>query len=152
MVYLELQIGNLSLFFSFWLHQWHVNVPRPGIEPKPQQWQCWIFNWLSYQGTPKTGHLLINNWNLIINENWLKKKDLGSSHHGSVETNLTDNHEDADSIPGLVSWLSTQHCHDCGVDHRCGSDPALLQLWCRPAAILRFNPQPGNLHRPSVHP
>ena len=22
----------------------------------------------------------------------------------------------------------------CGVGHRCGSDPALLCLWCRPAA------------------
>ena len=21
---------------SFWLHQWHVDVPRPGIKPTPQ--------------------------------------------------------------------------------------------------------------------
>ena len=22
---------------SFWLHLWHVEIPRPGIEPVPQQ-------------------------------------------------------------------------------------------------------------------
>ena len=28
---------SLLLLFSFWLHPWHVEVPRPGIEPTPQQ-------------------------------------------------------------------------------------------------------------------
>ena len=28
----------------------------------------------------------------------------------------------------------------CGVGHRCGSDPVLLWLWCRPAAIARIRP------------
>jgi len=28
----------------------------------------------------------------------------------------------------------------CGVGHRCGSDPALLSLWCRPAAIALIRP------------
>ena len=28
-----------------------------------------------------------------------------SSHHGAVETNLTRNHEVADSTPGLVQWV-----------------------------------------------
>ena len=43
----------------FWLHPWYVKVPRPGIEPvqqqqpKVQQWQHWILNSLSCQGTPK---------------------------------------------------------------------------------------------------
>ena len=38
---------------------WHVDVPRPGIEPmpqqwpEPQQWQRWILNPLCHQGTPK---------------------------------------------------------------------------------------------------
>ena len=36
----------------------------------------------------------------IINEN-----KMGSSHHGTVETNLTRNHEVAGSIPGLDQWV-----------------------------------------------
>ena len=28
----------------------------------------------------------------------------------------------------------------CGIDHRCSSDPALLWLWCRPAAIAPIQP------------
>ena len=35
-------------------------------------------------------------------EDWLEKKSLGSSHHGSVEMNLTSIHEDASSISGLT--------------------------------------------------
>ena len=27
-------------------------VPRPGMEPVPQQWQCWILNLLSHQASP----------------------------------------------------------------------------------------------------
>ena len=36
--------------------------------------------------------------------------------HGSVETNLTCNHEDTGLIPGLVEWVK---------------DLVLLWLWCR---------------------
>ena len=30
---------------------------------------------------------------------------LGSSHHGTAETNLTRNHEVGGSIPGLSQWV-----------------------------------------------
>ena len=29
----------LFFLFFFWLHPWHAEMPRPGIEPAPQQWQ-----------------------------------------------------------------------------------------------------------------
>ena len=46
------------LFFlnSFCLHPWHMEVPRPGIKPMPQQrpelqqWQCLVLNLLSHLG------------------------------------------------------------------------------------------------------
>ena len=48
-------ISRLLVFFIFiWLHPWHVEVPRPRLEPVPQQWpklQQWqrqILNLLSH--------------------------------------------------------------------------------------------------------
>ena len=60
-----------------------------------------------------------------------KKQDIRSSRRGSVEKNLTSNHEDAGS------W----HCHELwcvGYGH--GWDLALLWLWCRPGTTDPIRP------------
>ena len=40
------------------------------------------------------------------------------------------------SLSGLRIW----HCRESGIGHRCGSDPELLWLWCRPAATAPIQP------------
>ena len=45
-------------FFFFWPHLWPWEVPRPGTEPAPQQWQCWTLNPLSHQRAPSMFHIL----------------------------------------------------------------------------------------------
>ena len=71
----------------------------------------------------------------------LKSRNLGNSHHGSVEMNLTSNHEDAGSNPGLAQ-LRIRCCLSCGVGCRCCSHLVLLWMWCRPAAIAQIQPLP----------
>ena len=39
-----------SFLFFFFLHPWHMEVPRPGIESEPQLQQHWILNPLSQEG------------------------------------------------------------------------------------------------------
>ena len=42
----------------------HAEVSGPGIESMPQQWQCWLLNLLSHQGTPL--HVLFDKIFLFI--------------------------------------------------------------------------------------
>ena len=41
----------------------------------------------------------------VIQSLYKEKKKIQSSHCGSVETNLTNTHEDAGSIPSLTQWI-----------------------------------------------
>ena len=54
-----------------------------------------------------------------------KRSGTRSYSRGSSETNLTSNHEDTSSIPGLTQW---------------DKDPALLWLWCRLGAVALIRP------------
>ena len=52
--YILIRVFFFFVLFCFWLCPWHEEVPRPGTEPEPQEWQCWILNPLSHQGIPNT--------------------------------------------------------------------------------------------------
>ena len=64
------------------------------------------------------------------------KTESQSSHCGTVETNPTRNYEVVGSIPGLVQWVKEPTLLvSSGVGCTCSSDPALLWLCCRLAAV-----------------
>ena len=46
------------------------------------------------------------------------------------------------SLSGLGSGVAVS----CGVGRRLGLDPALLWLWCRPAAVVLVRPLAWELH------
>ena len=62
-----------------------------------------------------------------------------SSRHGAAEMNPTSNHEVLGSIPGLAQWV-TDLALQWALGQRCGSEPALLWLQCRPAAAALIWP------------
>ena len=68
----------------------------------------------------------------------IHRRKTWSSLHGSVVKELDQNHEVASLIPGLPRWFKDLALR--GVGHRRGSDPALLWLWPRPAAIALIPP------------
>ena len=55
--------------------------------------------------------------------------------------NLTSIHEDVGLLPGPTQWVTDLELPlSCGVGHRHGSDPTLLWLWHRPAAVALIWP------------
>ena len=54
--------------------------------------------------------------------------------------NPTSIHEDVGSIS---EWVKDPSC--CGVGYRCCSDPVLLWLWCRLAAVALIRPRAWEL-------
>ena len=57
-----------------------------------------------------------------------------------METNLTSIHEEAGSVPGLAQRVKNLVVMNYGVGYRHGSDPVLLWLWHRLAAMALIQP------------
>ena len=53
---IQMRVNVWEALGFFWQHLRHVEVPESGIEPSLQQWQCWIINTLSHQGTSSLIH------------------------------------------------------------------------------------------------
>ena len=67
-----------------------------------------------------------------------------SSHHGSVEMNLTSIHNDKDLIPGLAQWVKDLLLLlSYGGGCNCGLYLVLLWLWHRLTAAALIGPKVG---------
>ena len=67
-----------------------------------------------------------------------KNDKIWSSCCGAVEASPTSIHEA--SLPGLASELGILRCRELWYRSQCGSDLALLWLWCRPATVALIRP------------
>ena len=56
-------------------------------------------------------------------------------------------HDDMGLVPGLAQQVKDPPWPGCGIGCRCGSDPALLWRWCRPAAAALIQ-----THMPQMQP
>ena len=61
-----------------------------------------------------------------------------SSHCGSVKTNPTSIHEDADLISGLTQWI--QCCHELWCRSQIWFCSRIAVLWCKPATAAPIWP------------
>ena len=57
-----------------------------------------------------------------------------------VEMNLTSIHDNVSFIPGLAQWVKYRCYLELWCSCRGGSDPMLLRLWCRLAAVALIQP------------
>ena len=85
--------------------KYHLTSGRRAIINNPKNNKCW-------RDCKEKGTLLYC-WRecKLVQPFWktvwtvLQKLKIGSSHCGSVETNLTSIHEDTSSIPGPAQWV-----------------------------------------------
>ena len=72
---------------------------------------------------------------------YLQRWDVGSSHCGPEEANLTSIHEDEGLIPGPAQWVKRSSIAvSCSVACRRGLDHQLSWLWCKVAAVAPIRP------------
>ena len=127
-------------------------VTTPGFV----QWKTWgcktrlitedeaSFRCFSYQKGHRFGHPIIKQnknvefYPILSCIAPIRKKFIGSSHHGSMEMNPTGIHEDASLTHGLIQWVKDPalpwavvwvtdsawipSCCGCGVSQQCNSD------------------------------
>ena len=111
--------------FCFWWSLWHVGIPRPGIEPSPQQGSqpLWhgILNQLCHNGTPSSD--LLNGFYWPINlqaignlhgrsEGWIKKAFGLFTPVGSCQVNSGEPTAGREPplISGCLSLTLLFHC------------------------------------------